>query len=54
MHSKYAILLDEGFVTKKLQAKCGHFPPAAGMDQECQRIAGHTQFANRDLLQIWF
>jgi len=28
MHSKYAMLLDGGFVTRKLQAKCGYLPAA--------------------------
>lgn len=54
MLSKYAILLDGGFVTKKLQAKLSRFPTAADVDQECQRIARHQQLANRDLLRIYF
>jgi uncharacterized LabA/DUF88 family protein len=54
MLSKYAILLDGSFVTKKLQAKLGRFPTAADVDQECQRIAQHQQLANRDLLRVYF
>ena len=54
MLSKYAILLDGGFVTKKLQAKLNRFPTAADVDQECQRIAQHPLMANRDLLRIYF
>jgi len=33
MLSKYAILLDGGFVTKKLQAKLSRFPTAADVAQ---------------------
>jgi uncharacterized LabA/DUF88 family protein len=54
MLSKYAILLDGGFVTKKLQSKFGRFPTAADVDQECQRIARHQELAKRDLLRIYF
>src|SRR2546427_2126641 len=54
MLSKYAILLDGGFVTKKLQNRLGHFPAAAEVDQECQRIAKSPHLANRDLLRIYF
>ena len=54
MHSECAIPLDAGFVAGKLQAKRGDVPTAASVDQECQRIVGRTQFANRDLLRICF
>jgi uncharacterized LabA/DUF88 family protein len=54
MLSKYAILLDGGFVTKKLQAKLGRFPRAADVEQECQRIAALPPLSNRDLLRIYF
>jgi len=54
MLSRYAILLDGSFVTKKLQAKLGRFPTAADVAQECQRIAQHQQLAGRDLLRIYF
>lgn len=54
MLSKYAILLDGGFVTKKLQTKLGRFPTAADVEHECQRIAKHPQLASRDLLRIYF
>jgi hypothetical protein len=54
MLSKYAILLDGGFVTKKLQGKLARFPTAAEVEQECQRIGQHPQLANRDLLRIYF
>ena len=54
MLSKYAILLDGGFVTKKLQGQLKRFPTAADVDQECQRIAKHPQLANRELLRIYF
>jgi len=54
MTSKYAVLLDGGFVTKKLQGRLKRFPRAADVDQECQRIAQHAQLAHRDLLRIYF
>jgi len=54
MLSKYAILLDGGFVTKKLQSKLGRFPTGADVGQECQRIGQHAHLANRDLLRIYF
>jgi uncharacterized LabA/DUF88 family protein len=54
MTSKYAILLDGGFVTKKLQGQLKRFPAAADVEKECQRIAQHPLLANRDLLRIYF
>src|SRR5713101_308116 len=54
MLSRYAILLDGGFVTKKLQIRLGRFPGAADVAQECQRIASSPHLANRDLLRIYF
>jgi len=54
MLSKYAILLDGGFVTKKLQAKLSRFPTAADVEQECHRIEQHAALANRELLRIYF
>jgi len=54
MLSKYAILLDGGFVTKKQQGRLGHFPTAADVERECQRIRQHPQLDNRDLLRIYF
>jgi len=52
--SKYAILLDGGFVTKKLQSKLGRFPVAADVIQECERVSNSPHLANRDLLRIYF
>jgi uncharacterized LabA/DUF88 family protein len=54
MTSKYAILLDGGFVTKKLQSQLKRFPTAADVEKECQRIAQHPLLANRELLRIYF
>ena len=54
MPSRYAILLDGGFVTKKLQAKLGLFPTAADVEQHCQRIQQDTALAGRELLRIYF
>jgi len=54
MLSQYAILLDGGFVTKKLQTRLKRFPTADDVAQACKRIAGMPQLANRDLLRIYF
>lgn len=54
MTSKYAVLLDGGFVIKKLQGQLKRFPTAADVEKECQRIAQHQLLANRDLLRIYF
>lgn len=54
MLSKYAILLDGGFVTKKLEYKLRHFPTAADVQQECNRISASPLLSNRDLLRIYF
>lgn len=54
MLSKYAILLDGGFVTKKLQGKLKRFPTATDVEQECKRVIALPQLANRDLLRIYF
>jgi uncharacterized LabA/DUF88 family protein len=52
--SKYAILLDGGFVTKKLQSRLGHFPVADDVVQECERVSKSPHLLNRDLLRIYF
>lgn len=54
MTSKYAILLDGGFVTKKLQGQLKRFPAATDVDKECQRIIKHPLLVSRDLLRIYF
>lgn len=54
MTSRYAILLDGGFVTKKLHAKSGSFPTAKDVEAECSRIQQHPQLASRELLRIYF
>lgn len=54
MISKYAILLDGGFVTKKLAVRLKRFPVAEDIEQECQRVAQHAKLKDRDLLRIYF
>lgn len=54
MTSKYAILLDGGFVTKKLEGQLKRFPTAEDVEKHCQRIAQHRLLAHRDLLRIYF
>ena len=54
MSSKYAILLDGGFVTKKLQGRLKRFPNATDIQQECERITKSPHLVGRDLLRIYF
>lgn len=51
---KFAILIDGGFVTKKLGAKHGHFPTPAEISAECERIKAHPALADHALLRVYF
>jgi len=52
--SCYAILLDGGFVIKKLQQRHRRFPAAADIEQVCQDIQSHPELHGLDLLRIYF
>lgn len=55
MHSPtYAILLDGGFVTKKLKERHGHQPTADEVVLECERIKAHPALSDCKLLRIYF
>lgn len=52
MNPLYAILLDSGFVTKKLTARLAHYPTADDIVAECARISAHAALQGHDLLRI--
>jgi uncharacterized LabA/DUF88 family protein len=51
---KFAILMDGGFIKKKLQSKNKHFPTVAEIDAEVQRIKASAHLANYTLLRVYF
>jgi uncharacterized LabA/DUF88 family protein len=54
MTSRYAILLDGGFVTKRLRIRLGHFPSPEEVLAECGRISAHPELQGLILLRIYF
>jgi len=52
--SRYAILLDGGFVIKKLQSSLKYFPSADDIEQACSRIRQHPALADHPLLRLYF
>lgn len=54
MSDKFAVLLDGGFVTKKLQEKLGGYPALADVELECKRIASHPALSCCSLLRFYF
>lgn len=50
----YAILLDGGFVTKKLYARLGRHATADDIEQECKRLSGLADVADYELLRIYY
>lgn len=51
---RYAILLDGGFVNKKLKDRNKREPDAKEVVQECERIKAHPALVNHDLLRIYY
>lgn len=51
---RYAILLDGGFVIKKLQQANRRFPTADEIEQLCLNIAAHPQLSTYELLRNYF
>lgn len=51
---RYAVLLDGGFVIKKLQQASRAFPTADEIEQLCTDIAAHADLAGYDLLRNYF
>lgn len=54
MSNKFAILIDGGFVKKKLQQKNKHFPTVAEIEAEVQRIKASPHLAAYSLLRVYF
>jgi uncharacterized LabA/DUF88 family protein len=54
MATRYAILLDGGFVTKCLRARFRRFPSPSEILDECNRIASHPELFELSLLRIYF
>jgi uncharacterized LabA/DUF88 family protein len=52
--SRHAVLLDGGFVTKRLQSRLRRFPVAEDIVSECRRIAAHSALAGSTLLRNHF
>jgi uncharacterized LabA/DUF88 family protein len=54
MLPRYAVMLDGGFVVRKLRERLGHFPTAADVIAEVARLKGHAILANHELLRVYF
>jgi uncharacterized LabA/DUF88 family protein len=54
MARRYAILLDGGFVTKRLRTRFRRFPKPEDVVDECGRISRHPELAGTNLLRIYF
>jgi hypothetical protein len=54
MHGKYAILIDGGFIKKKLKARTKHFPTVAEIEAEITRIKVDPNLADYVLLRVYF
>lgn len=50
----FAILLDGGFLTKKLYVKLGRHPTADDIVNECDRLRGLPALAGYELLRIYY
>ncbi|RWK79643.1 MAG: NYN domain-containing protein [Mesorhizobium sp.] len=54
MHGKYAILIDGGFVKKKLRKRNDHFPTVAEIEAEITRIKLDPNLADYVLMRVYF
>lgn len=54
MSGKYAVLMDGGFVKKKLTKKHGHFPTAQEVQAEVDRIQQHARLQDHELLRVYY
>jgi len=54
MKARYAIMLDGGFVTKKLQSQLKRAATADDVEQLCARLRGIPHVADHELLRIYF
>ncbi|HUJ02751.1 MAG TPA: hypothetical protein VLW75_03870, partial [Rhizomicrobium sp.] len=51
---RYAILIDGGFIKKKLQAQHGHFPTVTEITAEVARIRAHAALEGLSLLRVFY
>jgi uncharacterized LabA/DUF88 family protein len=54
MSERYAILLDGGFLFKKLQRHIHAYPDAALIEQAARDIAAHPKLNGRELLRVYY
>lgn len=54
MTAKFAILIDGGFIKKKLQQRHRHFPTVAEIDSEVARIKANAALSKCALLRVYF
>lgn len=54
MNRKYAILVDGGFLKKKLKVRNRHFPTAAEIEAEISRIKTNPILSDQSLLRVYF
>ena len=54
MNPRFAILLDGGFIKKKLLDKLGQHPTADDIVGECDRLRSHECVRGHDLLRIYY
>lgn len=54
MSGKFAILVDGGFIKKKLQGKHSHFPTVAEIQAEVDRIKASPYLAGYELLRVYY
>lgn len=54
MQCKYAILVDGGFLTKKLQSRNKRYPTVAEVEAEIERIKTHAALKDHRLLRVYY
>lgn len=54
MKPLFAILIDGGFITKKLFSKLSRHATADDILHECHRIHGHPQLSDYELLRVYY
>jgi len=54
MPGRYAILMDGGFVKKKIKTRTTNFPTVDDIRIELNRIKAHPALAGHDLLRVYF
>ena len=54
MAGKYAVLVDGGFIKRKLQSRHQHFPTVTEIQTEVNRIKAHALLSGQTLLRVYF